>query len=74
MKGPSMKKLLLTALLVTAACQPNIPPPEPKGDLVHNLRIVDGDGKFYGTVELNPVGGGTITDAYGRVIGRVVPQ
>lgn len=42
------------------------------GKLTHHLTMVGEDGKRYGTVDLDPVGGGQVYDANGVLIGRVV--
>jgi hypothetical protein len=45
------------------------------GTLTRTLQMVDEDGRRFGTVELDPVGGGKLFDNDGRVIGRVTaPQ
>lgn len=43
------------------------------GTLSRTLQMVDENGKHYGTVELNPVGGGKVVDNDGRLIGRITP-
>lgn len=63
--------LLLTTALGLSACdsdrnQPRI------GSLTQHLTMVDSSGKIYGTVELDPINGGKVYDAEGRLIGRVV--
>ena len=48
--------------------------PEVKtGSLVQRFAMMDKDGVQYGTVEFDPAVGGTVTDAQGRVVGRIVP-
>lgn len=42
------------------------------GSLKHNLLLVDESGTRYGSVEMDPVGGGRVFDAEGRVIGTIV--
>ncbi len=42
------------------------------GSLKHNLLLVDQNGTRYGSVEMDPVSGGRIMDAEGRVIGTIV--
>lgn len=42
------------------------------GSLKHNLLLVDQAGTRYGSVEMDPVSGGRIMDAEGRVIGTIV--
>ena len=44
-----------------------------KASLGRTLTMVDGDNVRYGTVELNPVGGGRVYDIDGRLIGDIVP-
>ncbi len=64
--------LLLTVSLGLAGCdmmhndQPKV------GSLTQHLTMVDADGRIYGSVELDPINGGKIFDADGRLIGRVV--
>ncbi len=43
------------------------------GNLTRSLDMVDSSGVHYGHVELDPVGGGKVYDADGRLIGNVVP-
>lgn len=72
---------LLAMLLATAACSSSNndeKKAEAKttavGSLSRNLDMIDAkDGVHYGTVELNPVGGGRVFDADGRLIGHIVP-
>lgn len=65
-------------LLLTAACTPEHQREEalenlqPAGRLTHVLDMVDRDGRTYGKVELDPVGGGRVYDADGRIIGQIV--
>lgn len=42
------------------------------GSLKHNLLLVDQAGTRYGSVEMDPVTGGKVFDAEGRVIGTIV--
>lgn len=42
------------------------------GELTRTLEMQDKSGAYYGTVELDPVGGGKVFDANGRLIGRIV--
>lgn len=42
------------------------------GSLKHNLLLVDQNGTRYGSVEMDPVTGGKLFDAEGRVIGTIV--
>ena len=41
--------------------------------LSRTLDMVDKDGRHYGTVELDPLGGGKVIDSDGRVVGTIVP-
>lgn len=72
-----MKRILLLGLLATTAfgltaCEKK--PEAPKtGSLTHHLKLVGADGRHYGHVELDPVGGGRLYDAQGRTVGIVVP-
>lgn len=77
-----MKNLRTLALcglvLMTAACthkeekvivqQPAAPA---VGSLTRTLDMVDADGRHYGTVTLDPAGGGKVTDMDGRTIGYI---
>jgi len=61
-------------LALTACASPDERDHETKtGSLTHVLDMVDKDGRHYGTVELDPVGGGKVLDINGRLIGEVVP-
>ncbi len=42
------------------------------GSLKRNLLLVDESGTRYGSVEMDPVTGGRLLDAEGRVIGTIV--
>ena len=42
------------------------------GSLKQTLMLVDAQGTRYGTVEMDPVSGGKLYDAEGRIIGTVV--
>ena len=74
-----LKAVAVTSLFLVAACdmaafnqqsQQNAAPKV--GSLTQNLNMVDGTGRVYGTVQLDPINGGKIFDAEGRLIGRVV--
>jgi hypothetical protein len=66
--------LLLTASLFgIAGCDlPRTNQPPKTGSLTQHLTMTADDGRVYGTVELDPINGGRIFDADGRLIGRVV--
>ena len=42
------------------------------GTLSRTLEMVDQEGRHYGRVELDPVGGGKVFDSNGRLIGDIV--
>lgn len=63
--------LLVVPALLLSACEGDKPKTQAMGELTHHLRMVGNDGKQYGTVELNPVGGGQVYDANGRLIGNI---
>ncbi len=73
----SLQILAITSLFVVGACDmsqfnrkddatPRV------GSLTQNLNMVDSTGRVYGTVQLDPINGGKVFDADGRLIGRVV--
>ena len=60
------------AVVALAACD-NFRKEEPKfGTLKHNLLLVDGEGRRYGSIEMDPVSGGKLFDNQGQVIGTIV--
>lgn len=63
----------LGALAFTlSACEK--PHEAPKtGDLTQHFTMVDTEGRNYGVVELDPMTGGRMFDAQGRLIGRIIP-
>lgn len=61
-----------TALMFTAACGNGTQAPK-AGTLNQKLRMVSDDGRYYGTVEFDPIRGGRIYDAQGQLIGDIVP-
>lgn len=64
--------MLLGAVLATgAACEKQQDRPK-FGALNRTFLLVDGEGTRYGTVEMDPVSGGKLFDAEGRLIGTVV--
>ena len=60
-----------TALMFTAACGTNEAPKA--GTLNQKLRMVSDDNRYYGTVEFDPIHGGKVFDAQGKLIGDIVP-
>jgi hypothetical protein len=70
-------KAIAVCALLSACGSPDYvtPPPQaavPVGSLTHVLDMVDpGDGRLYGSVELDPVGGGRVFDIDGRLIGHI---
>ena len=42
------------------------------GSLTQRFQMIGAEGKQYGVVELDPVTGGTVYDAQGRVIGHIM--
>ena len=68
----------LAALVATSACSSE-PKKEdtkkaPAGSLTRNFELIDSkDGMRYGNVEMDPIGGGKVFDADGRLIGNIVP-
>ncbi len=65
--------LLVSAMSLSACGLKDEAKPAPSGTLSRNLDMMDKDGKRYGTVEMDPVGGGRVVDSEGRMIGRIVP-
>ncbi len=64
-------KMIVVSLSVLAlsACAK----PEPKmGSLTQRFTLIDSEGRNFGKVEMDPVGGGSITDIQGRLVGRIV--
>lgn len=61
----------LTALMFTAACSNSEPPKA--GTLNQKLRMISDDNRYYGTVEFDPIHGGKVYDAQGKLIGDIVP-
>lgn len=43
------------------------------GSLTQRFTMVDSEGRQFGLVELDPINGGSIIDAQGRLVGRIVP-
>ena len=74
----SLKVIASSALVLVSACD-NMANWNKKedttprtGSLTQNLTMVDSTGRVYGSVQLDPINGGKIFDADGRLIGRVV--
>lgn len=44
------------------------------GNLTQRFSMVDDKGVHFGVVEMDPINGGSVTDAQGRVVGRIVPS
>jgi len=75
MKTTVIRHVLLAVVAVStlAACDmPRKSEPVKFGSLSRSLLMVDGEGRRYGTVEMDPVSGGRVLDAEGRVIGTIV--
>lgn len=73
----SVKVLAIASLFIVAACDNmgNFGKKDdtPRtGSLTQNLNMVDSTGRIYGSVQLDPINGGKVFDADGRLIGRVV--
>ena len=66
----------LAIALFLSGCN-NPPPPlavapvVQQGSLTRSLDMVDADGRHYGRVEMDPVGGGKVYDSTGRLIGNI---
>ncbi len=61
----------LTALMFTTACAVQEAPKA--GTLNQKLRMVSDDNRYYGVVEFDPIHGGKVYDAQGKLIGDIVP-
>lgn len=64
-----MLALLAGSALSLSACESN--KKEPTGSLTHHLKMIDKEGRHYGRLELDPVGGGRMYDTEGRMIGTI---
>jgi len=42
------------------------------GSLTQRFTLIDAEGRHFGVVEMDPVGGGRITDVQGRVVGQII--
>ena len=72
--------LMLAALMLTVSgCDSKLfrdtsAPAVPKtGSLTQRLSMMDAEGRNFGTVEIDPVNGGKVMDAQGRLVGYIVP-
>ncbi len=63
--------MAVMALFILAACMPKREAPQ-MGNLTRTFTMVDGEGRPYGHILLDPLGGGKVMDSSGRVIGYVV--
>lgn len=66
--------VLTATLLATSGCSMLKQKEEaPKtGSLTQRFNMIDAEGRQYGIVEMDPVGGGRIVDVQGRVVGSIV--
>lgn len=65
--------LLLCVTLAATGCEQfNARQAPQAGSLTRHLMMMDADGKNYGAVELDPINGGKVYDAQGRLIGRIM--
>lgn len=65
--------ICMTAALLLTACASNKPKEPQFESLTRELMLIDAEGKRYGTVQLDPVGGGKMYDVQGRVVGVIAP-
>ena len=75
MKFPRLIHVIaLSSLVLVSACDQFTKKDDTvrTGSLTQNLTMVDSTGRVYGSVQLDPINGGKIFDADGRLIGRVV--
>lgn len=63
--------LLLAGVMALPACSPRREAPQ-MGRLSRTFMMVDQEGRPYGHIMLDPLGGGKVVDAEGRIIGYVV--
>ncbi len=61
-----------SAMLLLSACDMKRDEKPQYGSLARSLYLVDANGVRYGTAELDPVTGGKLYDAEGRMIGTIV--
>jgi hypothetical protein len=66
----SRKLAIILAMLPLAACSSH---DDRSASLGHTLTMVDKENVRYGTVEMDPMGGGRVFDAQGRLLGTIVP-
>lgn len=71
MKTFTRAALALAVILVLPACSEKREAPQ-MGNLTRSFMMVDGEGRPYGHIQLDPLGGGKVIDSTGRVIGYVV--
>lgn len=68
--------MVACALLMLTACAEKEPEAQAEapqvGSLTRHFKMVDVEGRNYGHIMLDPLGGGKVIDAEGRVIGYVV--
>lgn len=68
-----MKAMILSScalLLALSACAEK--PKQPRFEsLTRELMLIDAEGKRYGTVQLDPLGGGKMYDVEGRMVGVI---
>lgn len=72
MKRLKLTTAAVTALLLTSACAMQQNEKPKYGSLARTLYLVDQSGTSFGSVEMDPVSGGRLFDAEGRLIGTVV--
>lgn len=67
--------LAVAAMFVVTGCdsfKSKSDEPPARAPLTRQLNLIGKDGNHYGTLELDPVSGGRVYDADGRLIGTVV--
>ncbi len=69
--GPVKLCLAMAAIMALPACAQQSPAPQ-MGRLTRSFMMVDQEGRPYGHIMLDPLGGGKVVDAEGRIIGYVV--
>ncbi len=70
MRRSSIQKMVLAtacALALSGCGAPEVK----TGSLTQRFTMSDAQGRQFGIVELDPVGGGTVYDVTGRVVGRI---
>ena len=58
----------LSVLALSACAKPEVK----TGSLTQRFTLIDSEGRNFGRVEMDPVGGGSIIDIQGRLVGRIV--